>query len=85
MTDIDPHAIMRELGCGGLYAASVLAENRGKAVWRMEGDGGTFALRICALTSMKPPSPSRASWSLRRGAGVPAPQVLTTGTWRRRP
>ena len=85
MTDIDPHAIMRELGCDGLYAASVLAENRGKAVWRMEGDGGTFALRILRPDEHETASAEQGVMELARGVGVPAPQVLATGTWRRRP
>ena len=44
--EIDPVAIMRELGVGGSHSASVLAANRGKGVWRIQGDSGAFALRV---------------------------------------
>lgn len=85
MTDIDPHEIMRELGSSSACRATVLAQNRGKAVWRIDRDGETVALRM-----LRPDHEQTALWEQRAmgfasAAGVPTPRVLATAVWERRP
>lgn len=85
VTDVDPHEIMRELGFSAAYRATVLAQNRGKAVWRMDRDGETFALRM-----LRPDHEQTALWEQRAmsfagATGVPTPQVLAAAVWQRRP
>src|SRR5215203_530948 len=58
VSEIDPVAIMRELGVDGPHSASVLAANRGKGVWRIQGDSGAFALRV-----LRPDEHETALWN----------------------
>ncbi|HEX6651111.1 MAG TPA: phosphotransferase [Thermoleophilaceae bacterium] len=85
MSGIDPSAIMRELGLGDSYSASVLAENRGKGVWRVQGEGGTFALRVLRPGERETALAERRAMEAGGGAGAPAPRVVADGTWETRP
>jgi aminoglycoside phosphotransferase (APT) family kinase protein len=85
VSELDPHEIIRELGFAGPHSASVLAENRGKAVWRMEGGDGIFALRILRPDEQETAAAEQRSMEAARAAGAPAPQVVATGSWQRRP
>jgi len=85
MSEIDPHDIMRELGFAGSYSAFVLTEHRGKGVWRMEGESGSFALRILRPDEHETAAAEQRAMDFARAAGTPTPRVLATGTWRRRP
>ena len=76
---------MLELGFGDPYSASVLAENRGKGVWRMQGKEGTFALRVLRPGEHETAIAERRAMDAARDAGAPAPAVVATGTWERRP
>jgi Ser/Thr protein kinase RdoA (MazF antagonist) len=85
VSEIDPSAIMRELGFGDPYSASVLAENRGKGVWRVEGDGDRFALRVLRPGEHETALAERRVMEAARDAGAPAPRVVAAGTWETRP
>lgn len=85
MSENAPHEIMRELGCPGPHSAVVLAENRGKCVWRIQGDGKTFALRMLRSDEHETALAERQAMDSARARGAPVPEVLATGTWNRRP
>lgn len=85
MSEIDPLAIVRELGVGGSHSASVLAENRGKGVWRIQGDAGAFALRVLRPDEHETALSEQRAMDAARAAGAPAPEVVAAGDWRRRP
>jgi aminoglycoside phosphotransferase (APT) family kinase protein len=85
VSHIDPLAIMRALGYEGSYVASVLAENRGKGVWRVSGEGAIFALRVLRPDEEDVAALERAAMETAGHAGVPAPAVVAAGTWERRP
>lgn len=76
---------MRELGFSDPYAASVLAENRGKGVWRVQGDDGTFALRVLRPGEHEVGRSERRAMEAAAGAGAPAPRMVAAGTWETRP
>ena len=82
---IDPHEIMRTLGFSGPFSASALAQNRGKGVWRLHGEAGTFALRVLRPDEHETARHEREAMDAARVAGAPVPGVPVTGTWRRRP
>ena len=82
---IDPHEIMGTLGFSDRFAASPLAQNRGKGVWRLQGEGGTFALRVLRPGEHETARREREAMEAGRAAGVPVPEVLAAGTWRERP
>jgi Ser/Thr protein kinase RdoA (MazF antagonist) len=82
---IDPHEIMRTLGFSGRFSATPLAQNRGKGVWRMDGDAGTFALRVLRGGESESALHEQEAMEVARAAGVPVPEVPATGTWRERP
>ena len=82
---IDPHEIMDALGLAGRFAASPLAENRGKGVWRMQGEEDTFALRVLRPGDHETARHEREAMEAARAAGVPVPEVRAAGTWRDRP
>lgn len=85
MSEIDPYAILRELGFSGPYSVSVLAENRGKGVWRVQGDDGTFALRVLRPGEQGTALAESGAMEAARGGGAPAPRVVAAGTWETRP
>ena len=85
VTEIDPSAIMRELGFGGDYSVSVLAENRGKGVWRVEGRDETFALRVLRPGEREVALAETRAMQAGSEAGAPAPRVVAAGTWDTRP
>src|SRR4051794_35353395 len=76
---------MRELGFGDPYAASVLAENRGKGVWHIQGEEGAFALRILRPGEHETALVERRAMEAARHTGAPAPWVVAAGTWETRP
>lgn len=76
---------MRELGFGDSYAASVLAENRGKGVWRVRGKDGTFALRVLRPGEHETALAEGRAMEAAADAGAPAPRVVAAGTWDTRP
>jgi Ser/Thr protein kinase RdoA (MazF antagonist) len=82
---IDPQEIMRRLGFAGRFSATPLAQNRGKGVWRMEGDAGTFALRVLRPGEHESRLHEQEAMEVARAARVPVPEVLAGGTWRERP
>ena len=85
VSEIDPSAIMRELGLDESYTASVLAENRGKGVWRVEGKDGKFALRVLRPGEHETAFAERRAMEAGGGAGAPAPRVVAAGTLETRP
>jgi len=85
VSEIDPLAIARELGFGGSLSVSVLAENRGKGVWRVEGDRGTFALRVLRPGEHETALLEERAMAAAETAGAPATRVAATGTWDDRP
>ena len=82
---IDPHEIMHTLGLAGRFAAAPLAQNRGKGVWRREGEAGTFALRVLRPGEHESAHREREAMEAARAAGVPVPEVRAAGSWRDRP
>lgn len=82
---IDPHEIMRTLGFAGRFSSTPLAQNRGKGVWRLQGDAGTFALRVLRPGEDETARHEREAMDVARAAGVPVPEVLAAGTSDRRP
>src|SRR5215213_660144 len=85
VSEIDPLAVMRELGFGGAHSASVLAENRGKGVWRIHADARAFALRVLRPDEHETALAERRAMDAARAGGAPAPEVVAAGAWRRRP
>jgi aminoglycoside phosphotransferase (APT) family kinase protein len=85
VSEIDPRAIARELGFSGSPSVSVLAENRGKGVWRIEGDRGTFALRVLRPGEHQTALFEERAMAAAETAGAPAPRVAATATWEERP
>lgn len=83
--EIDPHEIMRTLGFLDRFAASPLAQNRGKGVWRLDGETGTFALRVLRADEHDTARHEREAMAVGRAAGAPVPEVLAAATWERRP
>jgi len=83
--EIDPHEIMRALGISGRFSASALGQNRGKGVWRMQGEAGTFALRVLRPDEQEAAGHEREAMDVARAAGAPVPDVLAASTWQRRP
>src|SRR4029079_16866582 len=84
VSDIDPSAIMRELGFDNSYTVSALAENRGKGVWRVQGRDGTFALRVLRPGERETALAETRAMEAGGGAGAPAPRVVAAGTWETR-
>ena len=82
---IDPLEIMRTLGFAGRFSASPLAQNRGKGVWRLQGEQGTFALRVLRPGEDETARHEREAMEAARAAGAPVPEVLAAGTSDRRP
>ena len=82
---IDPHEIVRRLGLPGPFSASPLAENRGKGVWRLDGEAGAFALRVLRPDEHEAAGHEREAMAVARATGVPVPEVVASGTWDRRP
>jgi aminoglycoside phosphotransferase (APT) family kinase protein len=82
---IDPQAIVRALGLSGPFSATTLAQNRGKGVWRVQGEAGTFALRVLRPDEHETARHEREAMDAGRSAGAPVPEVLAEGTWERRP
>src|SRR5215210_421986 len=85
MSEIDPHAIARELGCGGSPSVSRLAENRGKGVWRIDADRETFALRVLRPGEHETARFEERAMTAAAANDAPAPRVAATGTWQDRP
>jgi Ser/Thr protein kinase RdoA (MazF antagonist) len=82
---LDPHEIMRTLGLSGHFSAFPLAQNRGKGVWRLQGEAGTFALRVLRPGEHENAHHEREAMDVARAAGVPVPELVAAGTWRERP
>jgi aminoglycoside phosphotransferase (APT) family kinase protein len=85
VSDIDASAIVRELGFEGSYSVSLLAENRGKGVWRVQGDEGTFALRVLRPGEHATAMAEARAMEAASGTGAPAPRVVATTSFEGRP
>jgi aminoglycoside phosphotransferase (APT) family kinase protein len=81
---IDPHAVLAGAGVGGRLSATPIAGGWDTTMWRVEGAGRRYALRLFRETQVVTCDREVAAMGAAAGA-VPVPRVALRGAWQGRP
>jgi aminoglycoside phosphotransferase (APT) family kinase protein len=81
---IDPVAVLRHLGVGGIGVAQPLTGGTDTLNWRVEAGGEAMVLRV--FRPAQGPAADREATAIAAARGVvPVPRIVQRGTWEERP
>ncbi len=83
--DLDPAAILQELGINNVAAIVPVHGGEDTAIWRVEHGGMTHALRVFRAEQASVVQREVAALLAAAAAGLPVPTVDATGEWHERP
>ena len=82
---LDPWAILKNLGVGGIASLAPVEGGADTAVWRVAHGGATSALRVFRAEQAGPARREAIALAAAGEAGIPGPAVRAAGTWQGRP
>lgn len=85
MRDIDPFAVLADLGLGKAPAVEVVQGGVDAAIWRVDHAGKQYALRVLRPDQQDQARREVAAMTAAANGGVPVPDIVATATWHDRP
>ena len=82
---LDPRAILAALGISNVTAIAPVTGGADTALWRVEYDSTTNALRVFRREQVLTYQRELAAMELARNARLPVPEVHATAFWEDRP
>lgn len=84
-SELDPIAILRVMGIESPTAVTPVSGGADTALWRVEQDGQTYALRVFRPEQAGTWEKEQIVMKVAAEAGLPVPQVKAAGSWQERP
>lgn len=81
LDNLDPHAILQELGLLNATAVTPVQGGAHTAIWRVEHADQIYALRVFPVGQYEECERERQIMQHARDAGLPVPQIHTAGIW----
>ncbi len=84
-TELQPLDILHMLGIDGTPTVTPLQGGLDMAMWKVEREGQTYALRVFRVEAHEACEHERIVMAAARAAGLPVPDVHVVGVWQDRP
>lgn len=84
-SELPPLGILRNLGIDGASTVTPIQGGFDMAMWKVEHEGRTFALRVFRAGTHQDCEREREVMAAARAAGLPVPEVQRAGVWQDHP
>jgi len=84
-TNMQPLEILSSLGTNGLHTVIPVQGGFDMAMWKVEYEGQTYALRVFQPGRHEDCERERVVMAAERAAGLPVPEVHAVGVWQDHP